>query len=204
MLKCHFPKNFYDDKRPLFAKGVITLNPGLTVLIGCNGAGKTTMLHILNDFARKNKIPVIRYDNLKDGGHNAMDEAAWWGDYETVAMGFVASEGEAIKMNLGHYASKIGTFVRKHAEAKELFILFDAIDSGSSIDNIIEMKRDLFQIILENKPSRQDIYIVVTANSFEMAKNEDCIDITTLRHVNPRTYDRYSKIIQESRIRRDA
>lgn len=53
----------------------MTINPGVTVLVGCNGIGKTTFLRQLRNKLKKSDIPYIEYDNLHDGGNNSVSEA---------------------------------------------------------------------------------------------------------------------------------
>lgn len=38
-------KDYYDERYELYKKETITINPGITVLVGCNGTGKTTLIH---------------------------------------------------------------------------------------------------------------------------------------------------------------
>ena len=42
----------------------ITIEKGLTVLVGCNGCGKTTLLHNIKQHLERNKIPFYFFDNL--------------------------------------------------------------------------------------------------------------------------------------------
>ena len=43
-------------------------------------------------------------------------------------------------MNLGRFASRLGDFVRKQPPGSDVFILLDAVDSGYSVDNIVDLK----------------------------------------------------------------
>lgn len=75
--KFKIDSHYYGDDYKLYNKTTITLNPGVTVLVGCNGSGKTTLLHQLKHRLEKEKIPVISFDNIKDGGRNAVSEASF-------------------------------------------------------------------------------------------------------------------------------
>ena len=72
-------KDPYDCGFDLYKKRTIELKPGITVLVGCNGIGKTTLLHNIEDVLRKEKIPVAKFDNLSDGGSNSRSEKAFFG-----------------------------------------------------------------------------------------------------------------------------
>lgn len=37
----------YVNKQKIFAKNTVTIHEGLTVLVGCNGSGKTSMLKLI-------------------------------------------------------------------------------------------------------------------------------------------------------------
>lgn len=193
----------YDDCT-LHNRKNFTINPGLTVLVGCNGAGKTTMLNHIKYELEKNEIPVFQYDNVHDGGSNAISRAGVYGQMNTLASLLCSSEGEKINQNIGQAAGQIGGFVRKNSNKGEVWILFDAIDSGYSIDNIIETKRDLFETIIEDCGNRNiDVYIVVSANSYEMACGEQCLDIWSGKYITFENYNEYKQYILKTRERKD-
>ena len=198
-------KDYYEEGVEIFPKASVKINPGLTVLIGCNGSGKSTLLQCLRGIVEKREdAAVFYYSNLTDGGTRALSAAIWMNDISRAATGMVSSEGELIVQNLGHQASRIGSFIRKNRDYKELYILLDALDSGSSLDNIRNMKQDFFNLVLEDcKRNGKDVFIIVAANSFEMAKGEDCLDVSTMKHVTPKTYDTYAKLIMASRERKE-
>lgn len=60
--------DWYDeDDFKIFKKKNITIKSGLTVLVGCNGAGKTTMLNQIEDMLDKENIPVLLHSNITNG-----------------------------------------------------------------------------------------------------------------------------------------
>ena len=62
-------------------------------------------------------------------------------------------------------------------ETKERWLLLDAIDSGFSIDNVIEAK-DFFKMVINDFADHgYELYIVVSANEYELANGEDCFDV---------------------------
>lgn len=193
----------YDDYR-IYNKKSFMIKSGLTILTGCNGAGKTTMLnHIKHELEKKN-IPVFQYDNVHDGGAYAMQKAEFYGQTNLLATLFCSSEGEKINHNIAQTAVQIGDFVRKNADKNEIWILFDAVDSGYSIDNIVETKQDLFYTIIEDCKNRGiEIYIVISANSYEMCSGEQCLDVWSGNYITFADYEDYKKYILKSRERKN-
>lgn len=220
----------YDSGFNITNPETIHITPGLTVLVGCNGAGKTTLLHNIKDEMKKQSIPVHLFDNLSDGGSSAVSSLlSGFGEYDMQlgATLCTSSEGESIKMNIGRQSTlykeflKTGKFRDSHYKLKTLFseqepetqtnirvFLFDATDSGLSIDNICELK-DLFKLILEDsKKSNLETYIIAAANAYELCRNEYCMDVNKGVYTQFTDYEDYrnfilfSRRIKEKRIRR--
>lgn len=212
-------KDYYDEGVNLYKKKTVTINPGVTVLVGCNGIGKTTFLRQLRNKLKKSDIPYIEYDNLHGGGNNSVSEAGLNEDFAFIATAIQSSEGENIVMNINKLASELRGFVKtgkvkeKNPFAKifkaindsenekkefvsERWILLDAVDSGLSVDNIVEVKK-LFKTILEYNHSN-DIYIVVSANEYEMARTEQCFDVYNGKYITFRDYEDYRDMILQS------
>ena len=192
----------YDDCDRLYSRKQYQFKPGVTVLVGCNGTGKTTLLNMIKDHARKAKVPCIMYDNLHDGGHTAKTAALFHQQFEMAATLMCSSEGEQISMNVANMASKIGAFVRQHRGKPEIWILFDAIDSGLSVDNVVEVKQELFNTILQYN-GNTDVYIIVSANEYEMCRDEQCFIVSTGDYIKFVSYDHYRDFILASRKKKD-
>lgn len=190
-------KEPYEKGDKLYTKNSITLEPGVTVLVGCNGSGKTTLLHAIKEKLKKEDIPVTFYNNLSDGGETAKSKAVYHGDMSLAAALMSSSEGEQIYINIAQLASQIGRFVRDNRGSSELWFLFDAIDSGFSIDNIEEVKTSLFDLILDDG-SNSDIYIVVSANEYEMCRKEKCFDVRNGKYISFPDYEDYRNFILKS------
>ena len=201
----------------------IEILPGLTVLAGCNGAGKTTLLLNIKEHCKNNNIPFLYYDNLRDGGSSAMSSLFFRGDYKGGADLFSSSEGEGIKINIGMRSSKYKEFIQngyvndsEHRlarafvrfdkddeaeiiESKDRVFLFDAVDSGLSVDSVVEI-RGLFDLMLEDsKDLDRNIYIVITANEYELVRNADCFDVNNGCYVKFSGYEEYRGFILKSR-----
>lgn len=197
-------KDYYDIGEQIYRKTSVTLRDGLTVLCGCNGSGKTTLIRQIENSLRKDDVPFIEFNNLIDGGANAVNERAFVGDMDFVFQSITSSEGENICKNITRYASKIGEFIAKHSDQKEIFVFMDAIDSGLSIDNVIDIKQDMFELVIDDcRKNGIAVYIVVSANEYEMANGEQCMDVLNLKYVSVKTYERFKKIVIESREAKD-
>ena len=213
----------YDEGFSICRPKQITIKSGLTVLVGCNGSGKTTLLHNIRDELNKENIPCHLYDNLRDGGSNSMGEAAFNDNWAFVATSMAASEGENINMNIGNLASKLmefrdtGRIKNKMAclaeafskkpyevpQTKERWLLLDAIDSGFSIDNVIEAKNFFRMLIKDFADKGYDLYIIVSANEYELANGEECFDVMNGKYIRFSDYDDFRKFIIRSREKKD-
>ena len=215
-------KYIHEENLILWKKRTITIKNGVTVLVGCNGIGKTSLLHCIKNQLKKENIPCISFDNLHDGGHNAVSEAAFNDDFGLVASFTCSSEGENIVINMGILASKLRKFIEtgddgdkinklamvfaeyrgnkkeEKEESNERWILLDAIDSGLSIDNIVDVKEYLFRTILENNFGKE-IYILVVANEYEMARGEDCFDVRNGKYIKFKDYENYRNFVLKSK-----
>jgi hypothetical protein len=75
---------------------------------------------------------------------------------------------------------------------KQVFILLDGIDSGLSIDGIIDIKENLFNFIVKDaKKDGLDVYILASSNAYELANGSCCLNVVTGEYYIPETYERY-------------
>lgn len=222
-------KDYYAQGINLYKKKTIEIKPGVTVLVGCNGAGKTTLLHQLQALLKKDNIPCVLYDNLHSGGNASISEAMRNGDVGFCATAMCSSEGENIYMNIGRLAERLGKFIKNGEDPKEKilnqlarslalingkdsepepklsnerWVLLDAIDSGFSIDNIVDVKELLFQTMLEHNFDTE-IYILVVANEYEMARGENCFDVQNGKYTTFSNYEEYRNFVFKSRTQKD-
>ena len=216
----------YNPREYIYTKKEFEFKPGVTVLVGCNGCGKSTLLRHMKEYLKSKKVPVISFDNLHDGGSNARSLAAYEGDFTYMSTSCVSSEGENIILALGRIAQTLRPFiqtgesqdrsdrlVKAFAKAvwgdqnepdipNERWLLFDAIDSGLSVDNVIDVKEYLFKTILADAGDTK-IYIVCACNEYELANGEQCMDTHTGKYVNLRNYEAYKKFVLKSREIKD-
>ena len=222
-------KRYYGEEYDLYKKKTITIKEGITVLVGCNGAGKTTLLHQIKDNLKKENIPVVSFDNLHEGGHNAISSAAFYNDFAFMGTAMASSEGENIVMNIGKLASSLRGFIKNGESGKdsdklskafakamwgdntedekevpkERWLLLDAIDSGLSVDNIVDVKEYLFKTIFADADPDVTIHIVVSANEYEMARNENCFDVYNGKYIKFKDYEEYRQFILDSKEQKE-
>lgn len=186
--------NYYDEEDRLYDYDSLNLEPGLTILTGCNGSGKTTLLTQISEYCKKKSIPFLRYDNQKEGDATAMSAALLSDDINGLALDAMSSEGERIINNVGRCATKMGKLVVSSIKKgeKQIFMLLDGIDSGLSIDGIIDIKENLFNFIVKDaKKDGLDVYILASSNTYELANNSRCLNVVTGEYYIPKTYERY-------------
>lgn len=72
-----------------------------------------------------------------------------------------------------YFTQRIRFYINQQSSnvVTEMWFFFDAIDSGLSVDNIVDVKEYMFKTIFRTAPNT-DIYIVVTANEYEFARGE--------------------------------
>lgn len=195
-------RNYWEKDEILYRKANIEINPGVTVLVGCNGSGKSTLITQLKSLLDKEKITYTSFNNLLDGGENARSWAGFCGNFPFLATAVMSSEGENIVMNIGNYAVKIRKAVdlAESKENKEVWIFFDAADSGLSIDGIKEVKTKLLNLVQDDcKAKGVEVYIIISTNAYEFANGEQCFDVYNCKYRTFKDYDEYSKFICKSK-----
>lgn len=200
----------------------IEINSGLTVLVGCNGAGKSTLLQNISSEMKNRKIPCHLHNNLTDGGSNSISEAIYSGEMEFGATLMESSEGECIKMYIGKLAMGYKEFLktgfmntRKNRFAKIFnkdeerevpntrVLLFDAIDSGLSVDSVVEIKLMCDKLFEYAKEYGVELYIIIAANEYELARNSQCFDVNAGKYISFKDYEDYRNFILKSREKKE-
>lgn len=190
-----------------------TFESGVTVLVGCNGSGKSTMLHNIQAELENKKIPVFFYDNVEKN-RLSLYESLSSGDVKLASMQMCSSEGENISLNLGQMVQKLKNFLKtgkngkyyqklKDVVGNERWLLIDAIDSGYSIDNVMELKEFFSMILNDAKKMGLNLYIVVSSNEYELAYNSNCMDVTEGKYVRFNDYSEYKKFILHTRKKKE-
>lgn len=190
-----FPKDPNGADEILFSKTKVDIKPGLTVLTGCNGSGKTTFLHLVKKQLEKNKIRYVYFDNCTMGHTHAMSERLFMDDLQGVASLMFHSEGERLVDCIGGAVCKIGRAVHTAQDDSDLFVLLDACDSGLSVDQIQELK-DCFDLIIKDAKERSvTVYILMASNAYETVYGERSLDVSTFKEYCFTSYDAYRDYI---------
>lgn len=189
-------RDYYEIDEEVYTSDEAEFMPGVTVLVGCNGSGKTTLLHQIKHALEKDKIPFYEYDNVMDGGFQSQSLAGYNGDFDFLARAIQSSEGENIRLNLEKIIKKIGQKISYNPDAQEFWILMDAVDSGLSINYIIELK-EFFEFIIDMEKNIK-LYIIVSTNSYELARGEECFDVRNCMYRTFKDYESYRDFIIES------
>lgn len=192
-------KDPYDEGFDLCKKRSIQLKEGVTVLVGCNGIGKSTLLHNIKEQLTNEKVKFIEYDNLHEGGLQSTSLAGYMGEMDFLVTSISSSEGENIIMNMGKQAEKMGNYVKKYSAQEEYWFLFDAIDSGLSIDNILDIKKYLFDVVMDDNKDKK-VYIVASANEYELCNGENCFDVYNGKYIKFSNYEEYRQFILDSSL----
>lgn len=190
------------------------INPGITMLIGPNGSGKTTALSQIrslfsteDDLVKKwntieindsirNSYSSYLYDNVYE---ETFTKSTWGATdhIDRVAQTFENSEGQNMYDYLYYKMNEIGQSVTKAIKnnKKGIFLLFDGLDSGLSLDVINTLRKSVLEFIIETEKKRSnlEVYIICSANSYEFCNNYDCIDVTNQKHITFTNYTDYEK-----------
>ena len=213
-------KDPYYEGEKIFHKNSFVLEPNtVTCLVGCNGSGKST---IVDQIICSTKAEQIETDTVYVDLRGALRSIAGRGEGEKPKYYYFlfnkktetaskfedhifnkigessVSTGEHIVNRYSNSLPILGSWIRSHNNEK-LFVIFDDCDAGTSIDMIDEIK-DVFQLII-NDCVKYDIeyYIILTANSFELAKDFDCLSVIDFKHRHFKTYQSFKTFVLKTR-----
>lgn len=193
----------FDNDFKLYLRKNFTFKPGVNSLVGCNGSGKSTLIDcFLKPDLKKHGIRFIDYNDRQSGGQNLMSKMGFLGDFQGLAGMLTSSEGERIVNGLSPIFSSMRQFLYNN-RGEKAFIILDAIDSGMSVDEIIEIRDTFLDVVLPDAKSHFDaeLYIVIAANNYEWCNDNriNNIDISTGKELNIDSYETYKTIILKSR-----
>lgn len=191
----------------LYQRKNFTFYPGITSLVGCNGSGKSTLLKgFIEPQLRAMGTDYIEWDDRSNGGYHLMDKYLNFDDdIQGVAAMALSSEGERIVYALGDIFAKMGSGIRRNS-GKRFAVLFDAIDSGMSVDEIIEIRNIFFDTIFPDAEKHNtELYVIIAANNYEWCADSriNNMNITTGKSIEISSYEDFRTAILKSRAIKD-
>lgn len=221
-----YNENYHNENQTLYKSNKLVLQANnVYCLVGCNGLGKSTILHqmIYDHHNSLNKTafdigsiinPYSLMGNLKKGKENyeefyiLLNNQTYPTRYQVEdndvysIFGKFKSKGENTIHNLSPSLKSIFNVV-KTLKDKEVYILLDDLDVGVSVDVLIELSGVINRLELLLKDLNINYYIVITANSYELAKRFKCIDTITMEEVSFKDYGDYLKYVCNTRLYKD-
>lgn len=221
-------KNYYDENDALYKANKLTLQSNnVYCLVGCNGIGKSTILRqMIHD--NTNSLDKTAYNLKNDYGLfiNLWDEKNKneYNDFYILINKntklYVTNEDERMlnklfgnfmsvgEQNVYNILPNIGKTIEslnnlEKLENKNLFIMIDDLDVGVSIDVLIELAKIIDKLELKLKELNVNYYVVITTNSYELARRFKCIDVVNMKEISFKDYDDYSNYISETRKYKD-
>lgn len=167
------------------------------VLIGKNGYGKTSFLNGLKDFIEKNKYYCVYWSDMEYGRDRGRQSLLMNSNISGLASMAFRSEGETLLSSIGEFFIKKAALIARKAKENDIvFLMLDQIDSGLDIYQISEIKKVIKEVIIPDMKNKGiKVYVVVSANSYELAESEICINPRTGKRIQIKDYDSYKKYI---------
>lgn len=196
----------FEDEIKLYVSNEICFDEGVNILVGCNGIGKTTLMNLIQDELMEMDIPYYRYFDKeieKTVDRGAVSSIQFFNNYLTRKR---RSEGENIGDRLSMFATDLGNFVRTNSSKDEIWLFIDSLDSGMSIDAIQDILDFIDSTMLTTLPDGMKMYIVMSANSYEVVRwySNSCIDTYNLKPIKFKDYQDYATFILKTRKYKDS
>lgn len=215
-------KNYYAENQVLYKKNKIFIpENSVSCLVGCNGIGKSTvirqMIHdnenclsktawdlqeshsfslrgLFEELPKREDFDEFYMNGNKNSSFGYSDDDFLKNDISTAW----CSTGEANLRVAGPVFSILGQETKLLA-GKRLFVFLDDLDVGVSIDYLREVVSAIKT--MEKVMSERGIkfYIILTANSYELAKHFNCIDSVSFKPVKFKDYEDYADYVVKTR-----
>ena len=211
----------YNDNRHFCSRKSAVFREGLTFLVGCNGIGKSTLIKDIQGQLKERGTPCLVFDNLgEEGGEgrghhmfglHALGVKEAYGEkidgMEALNDFFSLSEGEKIFKAFRSFFYKVRACIEEYRDFGELWLLFDAIDSGLSVNIIDEIKRSILPALRKMAPDDMQLYVIMSCNSYEMCNGYACFSVHKGKYVSIKTYGQFHKEVLGSwgyKVQRDS
>lgn len=201
---------YSDDGVLLYGFSEADIHPGVTVLCGCNGSGKTTFMNRLCKYLKGEGVPTYQYYAGKKARDSIEYGATVRGSTEDLVQllnSTYCSEGESLFDNMGYLAKELGGFVFSNKyDSNQRWIFVDSFDSGLSIDLMDEVGGFLDDMVGKLKPDGTDIYIIMAVNSYEFANwpSWRAVSVQEWKDLQFDSYEDYRIFVNESRKLKDS
>lgn len=174
-----------ENKEKRFPKGSLELEPGILNLIGCNGSGKTDLIHQILFAAEK--LEDVAVFNLVD----FVDSVA---AKEVVQDTLYSSSGEtAFKYVTEFIIDSLATADLKH-KGKKVLLLIDDADAHLSIDSIRVLVK-FMKCVIEEESKKCELYIVMSGTNPVLSEDVNSLDVTTFKKHSNVTFRKYCSLI---------
>lgn len=217
MKRFNIPSYPYEEDRKMFTKNILTLQDNtISCFVGCNGSGKSTALYFIKRQLEKrgayelkgkyldlrgvfkeekyNNEVIMSFDKKSETFNNEEESI-----FKRILTNNL-STGESICNRFGDKLALLGDAIRKpENKGKSFYIFMDDCDAGTSIDMINDIKSVFDLIIKDCKQNEITYYIILTANSYELCKDVDCISVHDFQHKKFTSYENYKEFVLKSR-----
>lgn len=136
----------------------------ITILLGPNGSGKSMSFRSLESYFKNNNIECLTYSNKRNDIVNTCVDF----DITKLICAF-HSEGERIKDSIYNFSES--NFINELlSNEKDIYVLIDELDSGLSIDSLLNIISEYIQVIVleKHKHPERTVKLVFSCNSYEM------------------------------------
>lgn len=189
-------KNIFNDAKT----NKLTLIPNkITVLVGKNGYGKTSLMRGIEEWCEEHNEICVSWSDNEYGRDNGRGILGFHEDYKNLASMAFVSEGQSIMSSIRIFF--IGKCVKamnnRKPDQENIFLLMDQLDSGLDVHQINYIKKVINDTLIDDMHVKNglDVYPIITANTYEVAIGEDCVDPITREHMCFNTLEEYTKYI---------